>query len=244
MVVELRALTRQYQVPLPRVAVQLVPDIQFEDVFIVENEELLLTCTRYWTEPPPGLTDAFHLSPIGQPEYEEQELRPFAISSGADGAEPDGVADKVKELAADHADTSEVSTASRACTRQYQVPVPRVGVQVVPVIHPDEALIVAKDELLLTCTEYWVDPPPVPVTAFHCSETGQEPEQTALGSATRVGAVMPGESAPAVQGVTAFQYWLVFEPVFPSWQVLKLLLTGPVPLLLPPSLSSSSLRPE
>ena len=42
-VVALRAWTRQYQVPFPRVAVQLVPEIQLEVVFIVVNVELLLT---------------------------------------------------------------------------------------------------------------------------------------------------------------------------------------------------------
>ena len=60
------------------------------------------------------------------------------MSTGAAGGVTVGVADKVKEFAADHADTSEVLTASRACTRQYQVPVPKVGVQVVPEIQSDE----------------------------------------------------------------------------------------------------------
>lgn len=138
MVVAFRAWTRQYQVPFPRVADQLVPEIQFEVDFIDEKEELLLTCTRYWMEPPLGLTEAFHCRLIGQPEYEEQELLLFAMSTGADGGVADDGGDKVKELAADHVDISEVLTASRACTRQYQVPVPKVGVQEMPVIHPDE----------------------------------------------------------------------------------------------------------
>lgn len=67
MVVAFRACTRQYQVPLPRVADQLVPEIQLEVDFIVEKEELLLTCTRYWSEPPLGLTDVFHCRLVGQP---------------------------------------------------------------------------------------------------------------------------------------------------------------------------------
>ena len=79
---------------------------------------------------------------------------------------------------------------------------------------------------------YWTAPPPVLVTVFHCSATAQEPEQVALGSAIRTGEARPGVEAPLVQGVTAFQYWSVGEPVLPSWQVEKLLLTGPLPLLL------------
>lgn len=70
-VAALRAWTRQYQVPFPRVAVQLVPEIQLEVVFIVEKEELLLlTCTRYWREPPLGLTEASHCRLNEQPEDE------------------------------------------------------------------------------------------------------------------------------------------------------------------------------
>lgn len=122
------AWTRQYQVPLPRVAVQLVPEIQLDVVLIVEKEELLLTCTRYCRVPPLGLTEAFHLSVFEQPEDDEQELLLFAISIGADGAVADVADDKVKELARDHADTREVFAALRACTRQYQVPFARVGV--------------------------------------------------------------------------------------------------------------------
>jgi hypothetical protein len=42
-----RASTRQYQVPFPSVADQLVPVCQLELDLIVEKEEPLLTCTRY-----------------------------------------------------------------------------------------------------------------------------------------------------------------------------------------------------
>ena len=137
-VVAFRAWTRQYQVPRTRVGDQLVPEIQFEVALIVENEELLLTCTRYWRELPLGLEEAFHCSPIEHPEYLEQELSGSAMRTGADGNVVGGVDDKVNELAADHADTSEVLTESRACTRQYQVPLPSVTDQLVPEIHPDE----------------------------------------------------------------------------------------------------------
>lgn len=136
-VVAFRAWTRQYQVPRARVADQLVPEIQFEVDFMVENEELLLTCTIYWSEPPLGLEEAFHCRPIEQPEVLEQELSGSAMSTGADGGVVDDAVN-VKELVPDQADTRDVFTASRACTRQYQVPVPKVGVQLVPVIHPDE----------------------------------------------------------------------------------------------------------
>lgn len=66
-VVAFRAWTRQYQVPLPRVGDQLVPEIQPEVDFIVENEELLLTCMRYCREPPLGLAEAFHCRLVWQP---------------------------------------------------------------------------------------------------------------------------------------------------------------------------------
>lgn len=63
-----RAWTRQYQVPLGSVAFQLVPVCQDDWVLIVENEELLLTCTRYCIEPPLGFVEGLHERPIEQPE--------------------------------------------------------------------------------------------------------------------------------------------------------------------------------
>lgn len=46
--------------------------------------------------------------------------------------------DTMKVSVADQDETSEVFTASRAWTRQYQMPLPRVADQLVPVIQPDE----------------------------------------------------------------------------------------------------------
>ena len=50
----------------------------------------------------------------------------------------------------DQDETSDVLVALRAWTRQYQVPVPRLGVQLVALIQPDDAVMVEKDELELT----------------------------------------------------------------------------------------------
>lgn len=59
-------------------------------------------------------------------------------------------AETVKLSTVDQDETSDVLDALRAWTRQYQVPVPRLGVQLVPLIHPDDAVMVEKDELELT----------------------------------------------------------------------------------------------
>lgn len=80
---------------------------------------------------------AYHCRAIAHPEEEEQELLPSLTSTGVDGAVADEVADRVKVSTADHAETSDVLAASRAWTRQYQVPWPRVTVQLVPEIQPD-----------------------------------------------------------------------------------------------------------
>lgn len=80
------------------------------------------------------------------------------------------------------------------------------------------------------------------VTGFHCSDTEQELEQMPLGSAISTGDARKEVAAPLVHGVFTFQYWSVSEPVFPSWQVEKLLFTGPVSVKLPPLFSL--LRPE
>ena len=112
-----------------------MPVCQLELDFIVEKVELLLTCTRYWTEPPFGFVDGFHWRPIEQPEYEEQEASGSAISTGAVGGDGGEI---VKKQNVDHGETSEVFLESRAWTRQYQVPVPRLGDQLVVLIHPDE----------------------------------------------------------------------------------------------------------
>lgn len=63
-------------------------------------------------------------------------------------------AETVKLSIVDQEETSEVLVALRAWTRQYQVSTPRFGVQLVALIHPDDAVMVEKDELELTCTEY------------------------------------------------------------------------------------------
>ena len=101
------------------------------------------------------MVDAFHCNAIPQPELEEQLPSGSATSTGAVGGfvlVPLPVITKVSTV--DHADTSVVVTESRAWRRQYQVPVARVGDQVVPVIQPEDEVIVEKEELELTCTEY------------------------------------------------------------------------------------------
>ena len=113
-VVASRASTRQYQVPFGSVAVQLVPACQLDEVLIVENDELLLTCTRYWIEPPLGFVDGFHWSPIAHPEYEEQEPSGSATRTGAVGGLVLVGADSVKLPAADQAEILVVVTESRA----------------------------------------------------------------------------------------------------------------------------------
>ena len=103
----------------------------------MEKEELELTCTEYCTPFPFELVDAFHCSCIPQ----DPEQLPFgsAINTGTVGPlAGGGVDDRAKDPAVDQAETIVVLTESRACTRQYQVPVPKVGVQLVPEIHPDE----------------------------------------------------------------------------------------------------------
>lgn len=133
-----RASTRQYHVPLASVTDLLVPVCQLEVYLIVEKDELLLTCTRYCTDPPLGFVDGFHARPIEQPEYEEQDPSGSAITTGAVGGAVEEALDNMKVSDADQDETSEVFTESRDWTRQYQVPLPRVGDQLVPVIHPDE----------------------------------------------------------------------------------------------------------
>jgi hypothetical protein len=112
-VVASRASTRQYHVPFPSVTDQLVPVCQLDEDFIVENEELLLTCTIYWIEPPLGFVDGFHWRPIEQPEYDEQLASGSAVSTGVVGGELE-VFVSMKESVADQADTSVVVTESRA----------------------------------------------------------------------------------------------------------------------------------
>lgn len=89
-------------------------------------------------DPPRGFVDGFHWRPIEQPEYEEQYPSGSAIKTGAVGGEVEEKLDTTKVSDTDHAETSEVFTESRAMTLQYHVPVPRVGDQLVLVIHPDE----------------------------------------------------------------------------------------------------------
>lgn len=82
--------------------------------------------------------DGFHARLIEQPEYEEQYPSGSAITTGAVGGSVETVPDTVKLSDADQDETSEVFTASRDWTRQYQVPLPSVDDQLVPVIQPDE----------------------------------------------------------------------------------------------------------
>ena len=88
----------------------------------------------------------------------------------------------------DQDETSDVLVALRAWTRQYQVPTPRFGVQLVALVHPDDAVTVEKDELELTCAEYWMVPLEM-VEAFHASVVAQDPEQVLSGSAISDGTV-------------------------------------------------------
>ena len=132
------AWTRQYQVPLGNVAVQLVPVRQLDWVLIEEKDELLLTCTRYSVVPPLGLVEAYQLRPIEQPEEEEHLPSGSALRTGAVGGLIVVGAETVKLSTADQEETSDVLDALRAWTRQYQMPVPKVGVQLVALIHPDE----------------------------------------------------------------------------------------------------------
>lgn len=115
------------------------------------------------------------------------------MSTGADGGVEDDGAVNTKELVADHADTSEVFAASRACTRQYQVPVPSVGVQEVPLIQPDEELTDEKALLELTCTEYCTPFPFELLDGFHNSWIPQDPVQVPSVSAISTGTVGPLE---------------------------------------------------
>lgn len=63
-------------------------------------------------------------------------------------------AEMTKLSTVDQEETSDVLVALRAWTRQYQVPTPKFGVQLVVLIQPDDDVMVEKDELELTCTEY------------------------------------------------------------------------------------------
>lgn len=87
---------------------------------------------------------------------------------------------------ADQDETSDVLDALRAWTRQYQVPTPRFGVQLVALVHPDDAVMVEKDELELTCAEYWMVPLEM-VEAFHASVVAHDPEQVLSASAISTG---------------------------------------------------------
>jgi hypothetical protein len=89
----------------------------------------------YWIEPPLGFVEAFHWRPIEQPEYDEQLASGSATSTGAVGGDGSEI---VKEQYVDQGDTRDVFFESRAWTRQYQVPVGRLGDQVIVLIHPDE----------------------------------------------------------------------------------------------------------
>ena len=123
--VALRAWTRQYQVPTPRFGVQLVALIQPDDAVMVEKDELELTCAEYWMVPL-EMVEAFHASVVAQDP--EQVLSASAIGTGVVGVDEEPEDERVKLPTVDHADTLVVATASRAWTRQYQVPFVNVRV--------------------------------------------------------------------------------------------------------------------
>jgi hypothetical protein len=76
--------------------------------------------------------------------------------------------------------------------------------QLVPEIHPDVYFTVENDELVLTWTRYWVEPPGlVFVDAFQLRVTAQVVEQLPLETDLSVGAV-GGLGGGVPQGVTTF----------------------------------------
>ena len=85
-------------------------DIQFEEYCIVENEELLLTWTRYSVAAPVlSFVEAFQFK-LAEHEYEQLKSG-SAISIGTDGELATGGVlslDTMKLSIADHAETSEV----------------------------------------------------------------------------------------------------------------------------------------
>lgn len=104
---------------------------------MVEKEELELTCTEYWIAFVLVVVEGFHCRLVEQPEDVEQEPSGSAITTGVVGGVVETAPDTVKLSVADIAEICWIATESRAWTRQYQVPLPRVGDQVVVVIHPD-----------------------------------------------------------------------------------------------------------
>lgn len=76
---------------------------------------------------PLDMVEAFHASVVAH-DVEEQVLSASAIGTGIVGVDEELDDESVKLPTVDHAETLVVVTASRAWTRQYQVPLAKVGV--------------------------------------------------------------------------------------------------------------------
>lgn len=102
---------------------------------MAEKVELELICTEYWTSFPLVVVDGFQVMPMAHGP--EQELLVTSNGTGILGG-VDGVLDSTKLPTEDQLDTLLIVLESRACTRQYHVPLAKVTDQLVPEIHPDE----------------------------------------------------------------------------------------------------------
>lgn len=103
---------------------------------MVEKEELELTCAEYWIAFPLVVVDGFQASGMAH-ELEEHELLASWIGTGILGGVVEAF-DSTKLPIEDQAEILLVVAESRACTRQYQVPLAKVTDQLLPEIHPEE----------------------------------------------------------------------------------------------------------